>query len=463
MLVAFQRTGEERRLPAAAAHLVGLLRSWGPGPDHLTGLALTGITLGPRFVDALVFTRSGVVVIAAHSPGISPGSAERAGAGVAAAKGALAAHDGGRYVTGLVAVVPGGVQEAVAEERDRLAEPGEHDSAGLPLSEAVTVPEPREPVAESRAHTEEPGGLEPDSAWGEPDSGDLVPEQAWGEPADRHGPEERWGEPDGPRPDQARSEPDPLDRDPDSVWRRPDPGELGPDQVWSGPDPTGREPDSSLRRSDPGELGPDSGGPAPDQAWSGPGSTGRDSDSARRRPDPGGLGPGPTVREPNPARRDSAPEQTWGHPDLPWLDTDSFPGVAVVLADPRGLRRIIGQHNRWRTVWSADDVLDACYALSLAHLAPPRAALLADGFPARLPTMKPLPALPAVLPLPADPPPDAAVDEPGPRIPRPRGQSVFPKQRPIRLVPWALVFVLTLLVTVGVIAAVFVAQVFHGS
>jgi hypothetical protein len=76
VLVAFQRTGEERRLPAAAAHLVGLLRSWGPGPDHLTGLALTGITvpsrLGPRFVDALVFTRSGVVVIAAHSPGVSP-------------------------------------------------------------------------------------------------------------------------------------------------------------------------------------------------------------------------------------------------------------------------------------------------------------------------------------------------------------------------------------------------------
>jgi hypothetical protein len=30
-------------------------------------------------------------------------------------------------------------------------------------------------------------------------------------------------------------------------------------------------------------------------------------------------------------------------------------------------------------------------------------------------------------------------------------------------VPWGLVFVLTVLVTVGVIAAVFVAQVFHGS
>ena len=136
--------------------------------------------------------------------------------------------------------------------------------------------------------------------------------------------------------------------------------------------------------------------------------------------------------------------------------------MAVVLADPRGLRRIIGQHNRWRTVWSADDVLDACYALSLAHLAPPRAALLADGFPARLPELERLPVLPAVVPLPPDPPP-AAADDPGPRTPGPRGHSVFPRQRPIRQVPWGLVFVLTVLVTVGVIAAVFVAQVFHGS
>lgn len=75
MLVTLQRTGDERRLPAAAEHLVAVLRSWGPGPDHLTGLALTGITvpsrLGPRPVDALVFTRSGVVVIAA---GLSPGA-----------------------------------------------------------------------------------------------------------------------------------------------------------------------------------------------------------------------------------------------------------------------------------------------------------------------------------------------------------------------------------------------------
>ena len=376
MLVAFQRTGEERRLPAAAAHLVGLLRSWGPGPDHLTGLALTGITvpsrLGPRFVDALVFTRSGVVVIAAHSPGVSPGSAERAGAGVAAAKGALAAHDGGRYVTGLVAVVPEAedpVLSAVAERPDRLAEP----SGGVPGFEAVTVPAQREPVTESHAHEEEPGGLGPDSAWHERDPGDRMPEQVWSAAADRHGPEERWGE-------------------------------------------------------------PDPGGPRPDQVWS----------------------------EPDRARRESTPEQAWGPPDLPWLGTDSFPGVAVVLADPRGLRRIIGQHNRWRTVWSADDVLDACYALSLAHLAPPRAALLADGFPARLPTLERVPALPAVVPLPPDPPPPAA-DDPGPRIPRPRGHAIFPRQRPIRQVPWGLVFVLTLLVTVGVIAAVFVAQVFHGS
>ncbi len=333
MLVAFQRTGEERRLPAPAEHVVGLLRSWGPGPDHLTGLALTGITVpsrfGPRSVDALVFTRSGVVVIAAHAPGagVSPGPGERAGAGVAAAKGALAAHDGGRYVTGLVAVVPPpeepGLHEVVAEQFDRLAEPAGHEP-GVPRPEAVTVPEPRQPAeAEGR--------------------------------------------------------------------------------------------------------GPASDGPSPDPVWRGP-----------------AAGPPP-------------------NPDLSWYGADSFPGVAVVLADPRGLRRIIGQHNRWRTVWSADDVLDACYALSLAHLAPPRAALLADGFPARLPALGPLPVLPAVLPLPPDPPAPAADDEPGPWIPVPRGNAVFPRQRPIRLVPWGLVFVLTLLVTVGVIAAVFVAQVFHGS
>jgi hypothetical protein len=139
--------------------------------------------------------------------------------------------------------------------------------------------------------------------------------------------------------------------------------------------------------------------------------------------------------------------------------------VAVVHADPRGLRRIIAQHNRWRTVWSADDVLDACYSLSLAHLAPPRAALLADGFPARLPTLSRLPELPAVVSVPPEPAPAAAEDEPGSWNPPARGpvSAVFPRPRPIRQVPWGLLFVLGLLVTIGVIATVFVAQVFHGS
>jgi hypothetical protein len=130
-----------------------------------------------------------------------------------------------------------------------------------------------------------------------------------------------------------------------------------------------------------------------------------------------------------------------------------------VLAESAGLRRIIRQHNRWRTVWSADDVLDACYALSLAHLAPSRAALLADGFPARLPVMTPLPQLPAVLPLPPEPEPPVRRDEPQ-ILPR---AAVFTRVRPIRQVPWGLLVVLTLLVTLGVVAAVFVAQVFHGS
>ncbi|NBH09383.1 hypothetical protein GTY80_39860 [Amycolatopsis sp. SID8362] len=258
MLVALQHTGADRALPPAAEHVVELLRSWGRGPDHLTGLALAGIALpGPRFVDALVFTRTGVVVIAAHEPGPDPGSGERAGAAVAAAKGALSGHEGGRYVTGLVAVVPG----------------------------------------------------------------------------------------------------------------------------------------------------------APD-----------------------------------------------------WTEPATVPGVAVVLADPRSLRRIIVQHNRWRTVWSADDVLDACYALSLAHLAPPRSALVADGFPARLPARTRLPELPAVVPVPAEPPPAAEeLAEPAVPLPRRPGSVVFPRPRPIRQVPWGLLTVLALLVTAGVIAAVFVAQVFHGS
>ncbi|MEV4146785.1 hypothetical protein AB0J40_24175 [Amycolatopsis sp. NPDC049691] len=356
VLVAFQRTGDERRLPAAAEHLVGLLRSWGPGPDHLTGLALAGITvpsrLGPRVVDALVFTRSGVVVIAAHEPGagVWPGPEERAGAGVAAAKGALAAHDGGRYVTGLVAVVSpiseadagGRLAEPVADAGGRLAEPPAE--SGGPMAE---------PVADAGGRLAEP----------------------------------------------------PVD--PVAI----EPGLGGPEEPVPGPRST----------EDP-------------------------------RPEPGSHGEPPDLTaEPDP--------ETLPHPREP----ESLPGVAVVLADPRGLRRIIGQHNRWRTVWSADDVLDACYALSLAHLAPPRAALLADGFPARIPARSPLPVLPAVVEVPPDPPPPPADDEPGPRIRMTRGQAVFPRQRPIRLVPWGLVFVLTLLVTVGVIAAVFVAQVFHGS
>jgi hypothetical protein len=310
VLVALQRSGDDRSLPAAAAHLVRLLGSWGPGPDHLTGLTLAGITVpgrgGPRFVDALVFTRYGVVVIAAHEPGAGPAPApdERAGAGVAAAKGALAAHDGGRYVTGLVAIVPAAVAGPGSEPDRRSAQPGPPDTAG------------------------------------------------WPAPANQ-------------------------------------------------PDPARREAEAA------------SPGPAPGSSW--------------------------------PAA--------------------SVPGVAVVLADPQGLRRIIRQHNRWRTVWSADDVLDACYALSLAHLAPPRAALLADGFPARLPALAKLPELPAVIPVPPDPPPPVVDDDPEPRIPRPRGpvSAVFPRPRPIRQVPWGLVIVLALLVTAGLLAAVVVAQVFHGS
>ncbi|WP_329047114.1 hypothetical protein OG738_33535 [Amycolatopsis sp. NBC_01488] len=372
MLVTLQRTGDERRLPAAAEHLVAVLRSWGPGPDHLTGLALTGITvpsrLGPRPVDALVFTRSGVVVIAA---GLSPGAGERAGAGVAAAKGALAAHDGGRYVTGLVAVVP-------VIQGDGRGAP-EPDETGV-----AAVPDPREPVAESRWR----GGAE--SARRGADAGGSESERAW-----------RGVGSAGRAPDQ----------------RGADRGGLESDQAWRGVDSVGRAPDE---RQQPGA---DASGSASERAWLDAGSP----DQAQLDADAGKPGPGP------------APEQAWREPgpadsDLPWLDAGGFPGVAVVLADSRGLRRIIGQHNRWRTVWSADDVLDACYALSLAHLAPPRAALLADGFPVRLPAFERVPELPAVVALPSEPPPRVE-DDPGPRVRVSRGQAV-PRPRPIRQVPW---------------------------
>src|SRR5437763_7902333 len=66
-------------------------------------------------------------------------------------------------------------------------------------------------------------------------------------------------------------------------------------------------------------------------------------------------------------------------------------GVPVVLGDERGLRRIIRQHNRFRVVWSADGVVEACYTLSLAHLVPPHTALRADGFPLLLPEIPPRP------------------------------------------------------------------------
>ncbi|EOD65277.1 hypothetical protein [Amycolatopsis vancoresmycina] len=329
MLVALQRTGEGRVLPPAVGHLVELLRSWGPGPDHLTGLALVGVSLpsrlGARFVDALVFTRSGVVVIAAHAPGPAewPGPGDRTGAAVEAARGALAGHEGGRYVTGLVAVVP------QAEAVEREGGPAEHQRSRQPAGSPGSW---AEPAAESSG-----GRLEPS----EP-HGTAAPRSTHPEPA-------------------------------------------------APPPPS--EPVPAFHRHEPAPV----------------------------------------------------------------------PGVAVVLADPRGLRRIISQHNRWRTVWSADDILDACYALSLAHLAPPRAALLADGFPARLPVRSRLPELPAVIPVPPEPPAPVADDEPWVPPVRGPGSAVFPRPRPIRQVPWGLVFVLTVLVAAGVVAAVFVAQVFHGS
>jgi hypothetical protein len=316
VLVAQQRTGEDPGVPASAAtHLVRLLGSWGPGPRHLPGLALTGVSVpcraGPTFVDALVFTPWGVVVMVARDAGAGPGFAaadsEWAAAGVAATKAALGALGGGRYVTGLVVVVP------------------------------------PEPVRAAN------GGVELPAAAVELLPGALLPAPAAG--------------------------------------------------------PAG-------------------------------------ADGAR------------TTLVAPPARE--APVAT---PLLPVRRSEA--GVATVLADPRGLRRIVAQHNRWRTVWPADDVLEACYALSLAHLAPARAALLGDGFPLRLPSENRAPRL-AVPPEAPEPPREPVVEAP---VPQPRGpvSAGFPRPRRVRHVPWGLVVVLTVLVTIGLTVAVFVAQVFHGT
>ncbi|WP_244211217.1 hypothetical protein [Amycolatopsis kentuckyensis] len=358
---------------------MALLRSWGPGPQHLTGLALAGITLqsrlGPRRVDALVFTRCGVVVIAAHEPGPAewPGPGDRTGAAVAAARGALAGHEGGRHVTGLVAVVPPaqsrGNGPASAEQQLRLGEWAAVRQAGAPEADGRAAESSRAGGPELNG---QPRGTE--SAEGLPRGGSAAP-QAGGPPLN-----------------------------------------------------------GLARGAEPPE-GPQTGEP--------------------EAPAGGPLG----VQQPS---EPELPGHEFTPPALRWPDPHPVPGVAVVLAEPRGLRRIIAQHNRWRTVWSADDVLDACYALSLAHLAPPRAALIADGFPARLPVLDRLPDLPAVIPLPPEPPPAAAEDDSVPWTPSARG-AVFPRQRPIRQIPWGLLFVLTVLVAVGVMAAVFVAQVFHGS
>ncbi|MER6798058.1 hypothetical protein [Amycolatopsis mediterranei] len=372
VLVALQRTGEDRPLPPAAEHVVALLRSWGPGPEHLTGLALAGITLpsrlGPRFVDALVFTRCGVVVIAAHEPGPVewPGPGDRTGAVVAAARGALAGHEGGRHVTGLVAVVP-----PAGSRNNGTAPSGSADAVRVAVSQG-SGPE----VVEHAGDAGRADG-----------SGSLT------EAAPAEGSQGGGG-----------SVPVPPASDSETAWqvREPAPG------PWRNGAGGERASAEAIRPQQPLQAGP------------------------------------PAVR---------------------WPDPQPVPGVAVVLAERRGLRRIIAQHNRWRTVWSADEVLDACYALSLAHLAPPRAALIADGFPARLPMLDRLPQLPAVVPLLPEPPlaaPVMAEDAPVPWSPPGRGQ-VFPRQRPIRQIPWGLVFVLTVLVAAGVVAAVFVNQIFHGS
>ncbi|WP_103354292.1 hypothetical protein [Amycolatopsis sp. CA-128772] len=374
MLVALQRTGADRPLSPAVVHLVELLRAWGPGPEHLTGLALVGVSLPGRVVDALVFTRSGVVVIAAHAPGPGewPGPGHRTGAAVEAARGALAGHEGGRYVTGLVAVVP--PAETLESGREVAAEP-----PGSRLEPTEDLSTRLEAVADRHS-----GRL------------DIPPEPEAG--------------PHGSQPGPAVGPP----------------GTAAPEPAA---DPRGSQPISAV--GPPGTAAPE---PAADPRGS------------RFKPP-----------EPQP------PTEPTGQPAFHWREPAPIPGVAVVRADPRGLRRIIRQHNRWRTVWSADDILDACYALSLAHLAPPRSALLADGFPARLPARSQLPELPAVVALPPEPPAPVAEDDPWTPPVRGPGSAVFPRPRPVRQVPWGLVFVLTLLVTAGVVAAVFVAQVFHGS
>jgi hypothetical protein len=99
----------------------------------------------------------------------------------------------------------------------------------------------------------------------------------------------------------------------------------------------------------------------------------------------------------------------------------------VVLGIDVELRQLL-RSGKASSVWSADDVVKACDALSLGDVTPSREELIADGFPevARTPA-------------------------------RASAASAGPPRR-----PWGLIVLITLLCVVGLVAAIVVAQVFHG-
>jgi hypothetical protein len=81
------------------------------------------------------------------------------------------------------------------------------------------------------------------------------------------------------------------------------------------------------------------------------------------------------------------------------------------------------------SVWSADDVVKACEALSLGDITPSREELIADGFP---------------------------------EVARTPARASATSASPPRRRPWGLIVLITLLCLVGLVAVIVVAQVFHG-
>lgn len=182
--------------------------------------------------------------------------------------------------------------------------------------------------------------------------------------------------------------------------------------------------------------------------------------------------------------------------------TQAGTGIRVVVGSNRKLRRFMHHHRKRRACWTADGVLAACRALSLAELAPGRDELVAEGFPETVPDPAPVSAArqpepraepgpptaaPGLSPAASDPssstsrgpatpagPPGPApepVAGPGrnrppvagpsrPMPPPPERWPVPPSRR--RRVPWGFLLAVVLILAVSIPAIILVGQLFQG-